>query len=174
MLNATHTFSCALSILAGMETVKQSMADDNVVKYLHNLLFQEISETIIGDSISEADALAYGQSVLDRFSNPFLDHRWESISAQYLLKLQVRCIPLIKAYYLKFHKIPSYMLLGLSAYFVWNKNDSNNMVDLLSDTSIWGSNLNEIPGLSPRIIFNMNKINEKGVFYLLFEILKNV
>lgn len=66
------------------------------------------------------------------------------------------------------------MLLGLSAYFVWNKNDSNNMVDLLSDTSIWGSNLNEIPGLSPRIIFNMNKINEKGVFYLLFEILKNV
>jgi tagaturonate reductase len=174
MLNATHTFSCALSILAGMETVKQSMADDNVVKYLHNLLFQEISETIIGDSISEADALAYGQSVLDRFSNPFLDHRWESISAQYLLKLQVRCIPLIKAYYLKFHKIPNYMLLGLSAYFVWNKNDSNNMVDLLSDTSIWGSNLNEIPGLSPRIIFNMNKINEKGVFYLLFEILKNV
>jgi len=163
MLNATHTFSCALSILAGIDMVKESISDQDLSNYIKDLLLREIKDAILGDEILEEEALSFGNSVLDRFANPFLEHRWESISAQYALKMKGRCVPLITAYWNKFNQLPNLMLMGLSAFLIWEKKEPNQLTTILSDEQSWGTNLDLIPGLKDQVHALMLSIQNNGV-----------
>jgi tagaturonate reductase len=163
MLNATHTFSCALSILAGIDLVKESMSDQDLSHFIKHLLLHEIKDAIQGDEILEEEALSFGNSVLDRFANPFLEHRWESISAQYALKMKGRCIPLITTYWKKFNQLPDLMLMGLSAFLIWEKKEPNQLTAILSDEQSWGTNLDLIPGLKDQVHALMLSIQNNGV-----------
>ena len=163
MLNATHTFSCALSILAGIDLVKESMSDQDLSRFVQHLLLQEIKEAIVGVEILEEEAMSFGISVLDRFTNPFLEHRWESISAQYALKMNGRCIPLITDYWKKFSLLPNHMLLGLSAFLIWDHKDSRQLSSILSDQEMWETDLGLIPGLKDQVFIFMKSIELNGV-----------
>jgi tagaturonate reductase len=160
MLNATHTFSCALSILAGICFVRESMSDKQLSNFIATLLLEEIKYAIISDEISEDEAIKFGNTVLDRFANPFLDHKWESIASQYALKLQVRCIPLIFSYYHKKNSLPLNMLKGVAAYLVWSDTPYEKLDELMADLNIWGRDLTTIPGLNDQLkIFVKNISN---------------
>ncbi len=163
MLNATHTFSCALSILAGIDLVKASMSDQDLSHFIKHLLLHEIKDAILGDEILEEEAISFGNSVLDRFANPFLEHRWESISAQYVLKMKGRCVPLITSYWKKYNHLPQFMLLGLAAFMIWEKKDPNQLTAMLSDEQAWGTNLDQIPGLKDQVYALMVSIQNNGI-----------
>jgi len=127
------------------------------------LLLQEIKEAIVGVEILEEEAMSFGISVLDRFTNPFLEHRWESISAQYALKMNGRCIPLITDYWKKFSLLPNHMLLGLSAFLIWDHKDSRQLSSILSDREMWETDLGLIPGLKDQVFIFMKSIELNGV-----------
>jgi tagaturonate reductase len=99
LLNATHTFSCALAYLSGFELVYESMQEHNICKFIKKLMMEEIAPCIIGESITKEEAEAFAGNVIDRFYNPFIEHKWLSISMNYTAKMKMRCLPLILSYY---------------------------------------------------------------------------
>ena len=168
MLNASHTFSCGVSILAGMEFVKDSMNHEAVKTYISQLALEEIADAITGDKISPAEADAFGKAVLDRFANPFLEHKWASISAQFTLKMNIRCLPLIIATYEKTGQLPLRMLIGFSAYLVQmdllNSQDlATSLGNILSDAATWGQDLSAIPGFLDKVLEITASIQSKGI-----------
>ena len=168
MLNASHTFSCGVSMLAGMVLVKDSMNNETVKTYISQLALEEIANAITGDKISPAEADAFGKAVLDRFANPFLEHKWVSISAQFTLKMKIRCLPLIIATYQKTGQLPLRMLIGFSAYLVQmdlvNSNDlSTSLSNVLSDKETWGQDLAAIPGFQDKVLEITASIQSKGI-----------
>ena len=168
MLNASHTFSCGVSMLAGMEFVKDSMNHEAIKTYISQLALEEIAAAITGDKISPAEASAFGKAVLDRFANPFLEHKWVSISAQFTLKMNIRCLPLIIATYEKKGQLPHKMLIGFSAYLVQmnlvNSDDlATSLRNVLSDTETWGQDLTAIPGLLEKVLDITASIQSKGI-----------
>lgn len=116
LLNGAHTFSCGLALLSGFETVKEAMQNAFFEKFIEDLMISEIAATLTGKDISEEEAVRFSRSVLDRFRNPHIDHRWESISKQYTAKMLMRNVPTLLAYYKKYGKVPKQMALGFAAY----------------------------------------------------------
>jgi tagaturonate reductase len=168
MLNASHTFSCGVSMLAGMEFVKDSMNNETLKSYIRQLALEEIASAIIGEKISPAEADTFGKAVLDRFANPFLEHKWVSISAQFTLKMKIRCLPLILATQEKKGQLPLKMLIGFSAYLVQmdlvNKDDlATSLRNVLSDTATWEQDLTAIPGLMDKVLDITASIQSNGI-----------
>lgn len=130
LLNGTHTFSCALAILCGFETVKEAMQNDDFLRYLR-LLMDEIVSTIVGEEISEKEALDFASSVVDRFSNPFLNHQWLSISFNYTSKMEMRNAALLEGFSQKHQSVPQYMALGFAAYLRFMKCEKNEHGDFV-------------------------------------------
>lgn len=116
LLNGTHTFSCALALLCGFDTVKSAMRDAHFGRYVHDLMNQEIVPAIVGPVITEQEAKAFASSVIDRFSNPFLEHRWLSISVHYTSKMRMRNVALLREFQLRQGAVPDHMALGFAAY----------------------------------------------------------
>jgi tagaturonate reductase len=121
LLNATHTFSCGVSLLAGMNLVKDSMSDPQILDFIKKLSQLEIASVVANENISNEEADQFAAAVIDRFSNPFLEHKWLSISAQFTLKMKTRCIPLIQKASSKNVELPHNMIIGLSAYILCMK-----------------------------------------------------
>ncbi len=119
LLNATHTFSCGVAILAGFQTVREAMDAGYFRKYVTDLMLQEIKPLLVGNLISEQDATSFANNVIDRFRNPFIKHKWINISAQFSLKMAMRNLPLIKKHYASNTQEPSLMLFGFAAYILF-------------------------------------------------------
>ncbi len=117
LLNATHSFSCALAILSEFETVKEAMAAEQFRSFVSALMMEEIKPLVVSESITEAEAQDFAQQVIDRFRNNSIEHRWVNISMQYSLKMASRCMPLIQKAYEK-GSIRKRMLLGFAAYLL--------------------------------------------------------
>ncbi|MDJ1468708.1 tagaturonate reductase [Xanthocytophaga flava] len=120
MLNGTHTLSCGLAFLSGITTVKEAMSDENMSAFISNLMLGEIG-TSIPYSISEKAIQRFGMQVLDRFRNPFIEHRWINITMEYTSKMIMRDIPVLLQYYKNFGTPPPYISLGFAAYLLFTK-----------------------------------------------------
>lgn len=147
LLNASHTFSCGVSMLSGLTYVRESMKDKPVAAYISKLALEEIVPAIESETIGEEEAKRFSLSVLDRFSNPYLDHQWKSISAQFTLKMKVRCVPLILKYVAKSNQLPQGMLIGLAAFLVAEGMADEDLQGVLGNQEKWGADLAAIPGL---------------------------
>lgn len=120
LLNATHTFACGLSILAGCNTVKQSMEDAMLSAFIKDLMLQEIAPSV-PVAIHEDVKLAFAQKVLARFRNPALQHKWFNIALNYTSKMAARCVPLLQKHFEQYGTVPELMTLGFAAYLRFSK-----------------------------------------------------
>ena len=121
LLNGTHTLCCGLAYLAGFDTVRQSMEDKDVPVFMSRLMHEEIIPAIVSDDLSETSADAFASAVLDRFRNPFIEHRFLSITLQYSSKMAMRNIPILQRYVQRFGKIPECIAIGLAAHILFLK-----------------------------------------------------
>jgi len=121
LLNGSHSFACGLALLCGFVTVKEAMQHPGFFDYLKKLMDIEIIPSITSDVISPDIAQSFSIQVLDRFCNPFIDHRWLAISTQYSSKMAMRCVPLIVEYIKRYAARPNYMALGFAAYLLFMK-----------------------------------------------------
>ncbi len=195
LLNGTHSFSCALAILCGYETVLQAMQADHFRQFVRRLIMEEIKPLVISESISEQAAQIFAEQVIDRFSNESIEHKWINISMQYTSKMAIRNVPLLLKHNALKSSIPQCMVMGFAAYLLFMKTDKNqenlflksvgnqqyqvtdekaellyhywfgkNTFDavkaILSDTSIWGSNLNKINGLCEKIVAMIENLQQ--------------
>lgn len=125
LLNGPHTFSCGLAVLCGFETVKQAMQDEVFSRYMHDLLMHEIAPALTNDDISLGEAKLYAGEVLDRFRNPFLQHKWLSITLQYSSKMLMRNVPNLLNHYARHNAPPKLMAVGFAAYLRFMQSEQN-------------------------------------------------
>jgi len=92
LLNAVHTATAPLALLAGVRTVRESTVHPMLALFLKQLLFEEI---IPATDLPREDARAFAHQVLERFANPWLDHEWRVIATNQEEKFRIRVVPLI-------------------------------------------------------------------------------
>jgi tagaturonate reductase len=123
LLNATHSFCCAYAIQSGFTYVREAMQDKEFNLFVKLLIGEIKSVLLINPSISSQLADDFADSVIDRFSNPYIDHQWKSISLHYSTKIKVRCLPLFKKAIEIGDKGYKHMLTGLEAYNVFSQGE---------------------------------------------------
>ena len=121
LLNGSHSFSCALAFLAGFDTVKEAMKNTEFSCWLRQLMLSEIANALDNETISYSEACVFANQVADRFRNPFLDHKWISISMNYTSKMKLRNVPLLLRLCSKSGNVPDHMALGFAAYLLFMK-----------------------------------------------------
>lgn len=76
LLNGAHTMMFAACYLSGVDTVYQSMTNERLAAFVKDGLFNEILPTVDAD---DEEKEAFATSVLERFSNPFLEQDRKSV-----------------------------------------------------------------------------------------------
>ncbi|MDF5690065.1 tagaturonate reductase [Aquirufa sp. WAEICH-18A] len=115
LLNGTHTLMCGMSYLLGFRLVKDVMSNSYLSKLVMNLMLTELAHSI-PYKMDFKIADRFGRSVLDRFKNPFINHKLIDITVQYTTKMRMRNIPLLVNYYQIFGKAPELFAMGFAAY----------------------------------------------------------
>lgn len=115
LLNGTHTLMCGMSYLLGFRLVKDVMANGYLSKMVMNLMLSELA-LAIPYKMDFKVADRFGRSVLDRFRNPFINHKLIDITVQYTTKMRMRNVPLLVNYYKEFGKAPELFAMGFAAY----------------------------------------------------------
>ena len=126
LLNGTHTLNCGLAVLAGFETVKDAMQNGYFKNFVRQLMLGEIAASVVNDQISVDDAIQFGNKVIDRFSNPFIEHLWLNITLQYTSKMLMRNVPILKKHYQRTDDVPGCIALGFAGYILFMKSKKNN------------------------------------------------
>ncbi|GEO10143.1 tagaturonate reductase [Segetibacter aerophilus] len=119
LLNGTHTLTCALAHLAGCTTVKEAMDDEAISAYVTALMVNEIAPAIVSSNLSLDEAKTFAEKVRDRFRNPFIEHKWSSISVQYSSKMKMRNVPILLKHYESHETVPQLIAVGFAAYIVF-------------------------------------------------------
>ncbi len=132
LLNGAHTFGCGLAFLCGFDVVNAAMKNETFNQFFSHLLYQEIIPCIASNHIAEQEANDFAGSVINRFANPFIQHRWITITLQYTNKMKSRCVPLIVKHYQLSSQPPAFMALGFAAYLLFMK------AVLIKDNSYYG------------------------------------
>ena len=120
LLNATHTLSSGVAYLAGFTTVKQAMDDKLMYNFIRDLMLDEIA-IAIPYPVPEEQAKEFASKVLDRFSNPSIEHQWISITLNYSTKIKMRVIEVIKRYAELYGTVPENIATGFAAYLLFMK-----------------------------------------------------
>ena len=119
LLNGTHTFSCAVALLAGFDTVIEAMLDKDFKAFIQHLTHQELVPCVLSESISKEEAIQFSDKVLERFANPYIEHKWTSIAMNFEEKMKMRNGYLMEAYAVN-NTIPAkYMTIGFAAFVVY-------------------------------------------------------
>lgn len=94
ILNGSHTSLVFPSLLCGVETVGESLKDEQLNAFLNTCLFDYILPML--DNTDEIKSFA--NAVLERFSNPYIRHLWKSISLNSVSKFTARVLPTVNDY----------------------------------------------------------------------------
>lgn len=116
LLNGSHTFACGLAIQAGFDTVKDAMAHPIFSDYVEQLMHKEIIPTLLTIGLDRGEATEFANQVIDRFSNPYLHHQWQSISANYTTKMRMRNMATLERHFKGGGSPADYMALGFAGY----------------------------------------------------------
>jgi fructuronate reductase len=93
MLNGSHSTLAYLGYLAGHEFVSDAIADPNFRALVHDLMTDEVMETLPS---GVGDLAAYRDALLARFANPALKHRTSQIAIDGSQKLPQRLLGTIR------------------------------------------------------------------------------
>ena len=167
LLNGSHTFACGLAIHAGFETVREAMANDAFSTFVARLMHQEIIPTLIeGGGISATDAGTFANQVVDRFRNPYLDHKWESISLNYTSKMKMRNLATLeRAAERQQRGGMDYMALGFAGYLVAMAKTTP--LQLLAD---WEADLVPLGGFIPLVKKYVEQLRQRPAQQVLEEL----
>lgn len=150
ILNGAHTSLVFPSLLCGIETVKESL-DDELLKEFLNICIYGYILPVLGET---AENKAFAAAVLERFRNPYIKHRWQSISLNSVSKYTARVLPTVLDYINANGKLPKPLVFSLACLIEYYKNndvsDSKYVTDfikgntaeaILANTSLWSKDL---------------------------------
>lgn len=144
ILNGSHTALVPIAYLCGIDTVGESVADEDVRKYLSELINDVIKPTI---NLPADEMNAFANSVIERFENPFIRHELMSIALNATTKFATRLLPTYNHYVAKFNSVPKHILFTFAAMCVFYKGKRGSQDIALADSeqnmafwqSVWQS-----------------------------------
>lgn len=189
LLNGPHTLLSPVAYLSGIDIVRDACQHSVIGRYIHKVMFDELMETL---DLPKAELEQFARDVLERFSNPFVDHQVTSIMLNSFSKYQTRDLPGLKTFLARKGRLPQGLVLGLAAIITYYKggtradgaeirpNDAPEIMELLKElwatndmqkiaegvlgaTSVWKEDLNRIPGLTAAVKTDLDSIRNKGM-----------
>ncbi|MGZ3852361.1 MAG: tagaturonate reductase [Flavisolibacter sp.] len=192
ILNGAHTALVPVAYLYGIDTVRESVEDPVIGKFLRDTILNEIIPTL---GLPKAELEQFANEVIDRFRNPFIKHLLMSISLNSWSKFETRVLPSILEYKKRKGAIPQHLAFSLAATIAFYKgkrgeetialNDDSSAMDLLknawassdgSDHGInqvvtkvlgyeknWKQDLNKVEGLNEAVTKHLVNIEKYGV-----------
>ncbi|GMU19911.1 MAG: altronate oxidoreductase [Phycisphaerae bacterium] len=112
ILNGAHTAMVPVALLAGLDTVRESIEDPAIASFIQRCLFEEIIPTLDSDA---GDPHGFARDVLDRFRNPTIEHKLRSIALNCTSKWQVRVLPSLNASIRRHGRPPPGLCASLAA-----------------------------------------------------------
>lgn len=168
-MNGSHTLLVFPALLCGIETVSEAVED----KQLSELLSACLNGYILCALGETESNIKLANAMLERFRNPYLVHRWESISLNSVSKFSARALPTVEDIIKKGGEAPILMCFSLASLIYYYKNyepkdlesavsfiKSNSISDILSNTRLWGK---DIAFLLPATEQCYEKIEKSGI-----------
>ncbi|HKG07539.1 MAG TPA: tagaturonate reductase [Pedobacter sp.] len=118
LLNGSHTLTCGIAYLSGVETVNAAMRNEELRNYVTDVMHKEIIPGIPYQVETDV-AVAFAKSVTDRFGNPYIEHLWINIAFQYTMKMKIRILPVLNQYYKIYNKAPGHIAFGFAAFLLF-------------------------------------------------------
>ncbi len=112
ILNGAHTASVLAGYLAGYDIVRDMLHDELFRNMINLCLEKEVMPTI---DLPFDTLKAFADSVLERFDNPFIDHRLLDISLNSVSKYSARCLGSLKDYIKTNSCLPPILTFALAA-----------------------------------------------------------
>ena len=187
ILNGGHTLMLAPAILSGKETVKESVDDQFIGKFLKNAIFNEVNPTL---GLDETELKEFTEEVFDRFRNPFIKHHLASIALYFVSKFKVRVLPSLLTYVENNGKLPvnlTFSLAGLIRFYqgsfgekalplndeevivakfkeIWTNEEYEKVAELaLSETSFLDTDLTQVEGLKTAVAKALYEIDHNDL-----------
>jgi len=187
ILNGAHTAMVPFSLLFGNETVKETVEQSFTGEFVRSLVYEEIIPTL---DMEKEELVTFTDAVFDRFLNPFIKHKLESIALNSISKFKVRVLPSLLNYTDRKGRLPTKMVFVFACLIRFYKGDYNDrtmpinddknivlemsviwqstdFVDIakkvLGKTEYWGQNLNLVKGLTSAIATSLELIEDYGI-----------
>lgn len=103
ILNGAHTALVQKALPMGVRTVREAVEHNQIRPWLEALLFGEIVPTLAG-RVEEPEWFA--RTALERFANPFIEHRLRDIGLYHATKIGIRLAPTRDEYVHRFGRRP--------------------------------------------------------------------
>lgn len=188
VLNGGHTTMVPVALLCGLESVRQSVEDKDVGRFLLETLDKEIIPAL---PLPREELQSFADDVLLRFRNPYIHHRLDSIALNSWSKYAARVLPQLLRYRELTGTLPQRLVAALAATMhlyrgevitlnddranldwfrdAWKSFDENKISyqDMakgwLANASLWKQDLNLIPGLTTALTEVLHSIDERGM-----------
>jgi tagaturonate reductase len=103
ILNGAHTALVIKALPRGFATVREAVSDAELGAWLERLLFEEVVP-VLEDRVD--DAAGFARQTLERFRNPFVEHRLADIATHHAKKVAVRLEPTRAEFRERFGRTP--------------------------------------------------------------------
>ena len=156
ILNGAHTSLVPYALLSGYDTVKSCVDSDLMREHIRKCVFDEIIPTL---DLPKDELLEYANSVLVRFSNPYIKHYLSSIALNSVSKFKVRVLPSILEYKKRFGTYPPTLIFAFKKLIEFYKTDMTNddpevtkfmkeakVSEILANEKLWGEDLSCLLG----------------------------
>ncbi|MGN0523375.1 MAG: tagaturonate reductase [Eubacterium sp.] len=182
ILNGVHTMSVLAGYMCGINIVRDLVNDDLFSRYI-SIGLDEIKSTL---TVPCDD---FASSVLERFNNPFIDHKLYDISLNSVSKFKARCLDTILDYYNENNELPRVLTFSMSAliaYYLklgdrdYELRDNAHVLEffstsptvnqILSNKSLWGIDLTEINGFEKSVSRGVESIKNNGILNAVKEV----
>ncbi|WP_236974318.1 tagaturonate reductase [Membranihabitans maritimus] len=111
ILNGAHTSMVPVGLLNGISTVIEIMNTDWSFNFVKECLLEEVVPTLDGD---EEEARKYVEITLERFGNPYLQHKLSDIALNSIAKIRFRLLPSLLSFYNRNGQLPSRIVFSIA------------------------------------------------------------
>ena len=112
ILNGTHTAIVPVSYLYGIDTVRETIEEENLGRFAKEFIFDEVIPTI---DLPKDEMNSFASSVLERYLNPYVRHELMSIALNSISKYKARILKTVHDYIERKNMLPRYALFSLAA-----------------------------------------------------------
>ena len=171
ILNGAHTSFVPAAYLAGFDIVRDTVKDADFAAFIAKTLQKEVIPTI---DLPKSELNAFAGEVLERFANPFIDHKLLAICLNSVSKWKTRILPTV----LDNTEVPQRLAFSLAALLTLYKTKTdvvqddaaalafilqNELPAIMSNAALWGMDLTTISGFAEAVSAWYDKIAMLGV-----------
>ena len=119
VLNGAHMLLVPAGLDLGLTTVEETLKHEELRSFAEKCLREEIAVTVSDPEIDD-----YIASVIERFENPFLNHRLENIALNSTAKIVQRLYPSIIDYWNESGRYPHRLLFAVAFFMKFSEGNS--------------------------------------------------